>query len=234
MATGCLCVLVPFSPLSSRRCEVDKYYLKKEYSFFPSALCGYLPIITKHPTKPFSQREFSFLEVIQIILQVVQNRTVEQVVVPVGDSTCASRAHPRTNFGAGCRYPFRGRLHSPDSGGNFRVCVIRHTFHLAQILRAHDTRSQVSSSFSLLSWGRAVRRTLKPVTPLEPLMESSRSAVLLTSIPRPMHRISSETGLRRKRMVVSSAVMGARCASATIVASSPATGKSRATRWQPS
>ena len=50
-------------------------------------------------------------------------------------------------------------------------------FHLAQILRAHATRSQVSSSFTLLSWGRAVRRTLKPVTPLEPLMESSPSAV---------------------------------------------------------
>ena len=44
----------------------------------------------------------------------------------------------------------------------------------------------------LLSWGRAVRRTLKPVTSLEPLMESSRSAVLLTCIPRPMHRIPSE------------------------------------------
>ena len=40
VATGCLCVLVPFPPFSSRRCEVDKYSLKKEYSFFPSALCG--------------------------------------------------------------------------------------------------------------------------------------------------------------------------------------------------
>ena len=112
------------------------------------------------------------------------------------DSTCASGAHPRTNCGAGCRYPFatdhggnavffhvrvesygrtdRGRLLSPDSGGNFRVGVIRHAFHLAQILRAHATRSQVSS------WGRAVRRTLKPVTPLEPLMESSRSTVTVS------------------------------------------------------
>ena len=72
------------------------------------------------------------MEVVQIILQeFVQNRTVEQIIVPVGhgvevyllpqeldetlaklraedgggDSTCASGAHPRTNCGAGCRYP---------------------------------------------------------------------------------------------------------------------------------
>ena len=60
VATGCLCVLVPFPPLSSRRSEDDKYYLKKEYSFLPSSLCGHLPFLTKHPRKPFSQREFSF------------------------------------------------------------------------------------------------------------------------------------------------------------------------------
>ena len=149
------------------------------------------------------------MEVMQFILQeFVQKRTVEQIVVPVGhgvevyllqkelaekvdkmraedsggDSTCASGAHPRTNCGADCRYPFatdlggddgssavctthasesygrtdRGRLLSPDSGGNFRVGVIRHACHLAQFLRAQATRSQVSSC------GRAVRRTLKP------------------------------------------------------------------------
>ena len=33
----------------------------------------------------------------------------DEIVVPVGDSTCASGAHPRTNFGAGCRYPFATR-----------------------------------------------------------------------------------------------------------------------------
>ena len=82
-------------------------------------------------------------------------------------STYASESYGRTD---------RGRLHSPDSGGNFRVVVMRHAFHLAQILRAQTTRSQVSFFFSLLSWGRTVRRTLKPETPLEPLMESSRSA----------------------------------------------------------
>ena len=82
-----------------------------------------------------------------------------------GDSTCASGAHPRTNCAAGCRFPLpqimeemlfsstyasesygrtdRGRLHSPVSGGNFRVDVMRHAFHLAQILRAQATRSQV-------------------------------------------------------------------------------------------
>ena len=148
--------------------------------------------------------QYSLIEVMQFKLQeFVQNRTVEQIVVPVGhgvevyllpkeriqeriveqvvdiplpqimeemlfSSTYALESYGRTD---------RGRLHSPDSGGNFRVGVIRHAFHLEQILRAHATRSQVSSSFSLLSWGRAVRRTLKPVTPLEPLMESSRSAV---------------------------------------------------------
>ena len=46
------------------------------------------------------------------------------------------------NCGADIPLP-RGRLHSPDSGGNFRVDVIRHAFQLAQILRAHATRSQV-------------------------------------------------------------------------------------------
>ena len=53
------------------------------------------------------------LEVMQIILQVVQNRTVEQIVVPVGESTCALIAHPRMNCGAGCRYPV-----ATDHGGN--------------------------------------------------------------------------------------------------------------------
>ena len=73
---------------------------------------------------------------------------------------------------------------SPDSGGNFRVGVIRHAFHLAQILRAHAT------PFPSVLFFRAVRRTLKPVTPLEPLV--APRTVLLTSIPRPMHPISSE------------------------------------------
>ena len=133
------------------------------------------------------------VEVIQLVPQErIQERIAEQVVdIPLPQiieemlfsSTYASESYGRTD---------RGRLRSPVSGGNFRVGVIRHAFHQAQILRAHATRSQVSSSFSLLSWGRAFRRTLKPVTPLEPLMESSRSAVLLTTIPRPMHRISSE------------------------------------------
>ena len=122
VATGCLCVLVPFPPLSSRRCEVDKYYLK-EYSFFPNALCGHLPILTKHPKKPFSQREFSFLEDIQIILQVVQKSTVEQIVVPVGDSTCASAAHPRTNFGAGCKFPF-ATDHGRNSIFHVRIRIV--------------------------------------------------------------------------------------------------------------
>ena len=192
MATGCFCVLVPFPPLSSRRCEVDKYYLKKVYSFLPSALCGHLPILTKHPRKPFSQREFSFTYLSYLL---TSYRTVVQIV-PVGDSTCASGAHPRTNCGAGCRYPFatdhggnavffpesygrtdRGYLHSPDSRGNFRVCVIRQAFHLSQILRAHATRSQVSSA----------------------LLGSSSSShpQACDAIPRPMRRISSE--LDRKR-----------------------------------
>ena len=35
VATGCLCVTSALSSLA-HRCEVDKYYLKKEYSFFPS------------------------------------------------------------------------------------------------------------------------------------------------------------------------------------------------------
>ena len=59
----------------------------------------------------------------------------------------------------------RGRLHSPDSGGKLhqtrsswqnrcvlRSCagvdVMRHAFHLAQILRAQATRSHVSSPLS--------------------------------------------------------------------------------------
>ena len=88
------------------------------------------------------------VEVIQLVPQErIQERIAEQVVdIPLPQimeemlfsSTYASESYGRTD---------RGRLHSPDSGGNFRVCVIRHAFHLAQILRAHDTRSQVSSSF---------------------------------------------------------------------------------------
>ena len=118
------------------------------------------------------------VEVIQLVPQeCIQERIAEQVVdIPLPQimeemlfsSTNASESYGRTH---------RGCIQSPGSGGNFRVCVIRHAFRLAHILRAHATRSQVSSCFSLLSWDRAVRRTLKPVTPLEPLMESSHSAV---------------------------------------------------------
>ena len=127
-----------FPPLSSRHCEVDKYYLKKEYSFFPSALCGHFPMLTKHPRKPFSQRELSLptyliysllavrwngsssLLVIQLVPQErIQERIAEQVVVDIPltqimkemlfSSTYASESYRRTD---------RGRLHSPDSGGN--------------------------------------------------------------------------------------------------------------------
>ena len=86
------------------------------------------------------------MEVIQLVPQErIQERIAEQVVdIPLPQimeetlfsSTYASESYRRTD---------RGRLHSPVSGG---VCVIRHAFRLAQILRAHDTRSQVSSCFS--------------------------------------------------------------------------------------
>ena len=79
-------------------------------------------------------------------------------------STYASESYGRTD---------RGCLHSPDSRGNFRIYVIRHAFHLAQILRAHATRSQVSSSAFLES-------------------SSSSRPQACDAIPRPMHRISSE------------------------------------------
>ena len=84
------------------------------------------------------------MEVILLVSQErIQERIAEQVVeIPLPQimeemlfsSTYASESFGRTD---------RGRLHSPDSGGNFRVGVIRHALHLAQILRAHATRSQV-------------------------------------------------------------------------------------------
>ena len=87
------------------------------------------------------------VEVIQLVPQErIQERIAEQVVdIPLPQimeeilfsSTYASESYGRTD---------RGRLLSSDSGGNFRVGVIRHAFHLAQILRAHATHSQVSSS----------------------------------------------------------------------------------------
>ena len=100
---------------------------------------------------------------VEVIQLVPPERIQERIAEQVGDiplpqimeellfsSTNSSESYGRTD---------RGCLHSPDSGGNFRVCVIRHAFRPAHILRAHATRSQVSSCFSLLSWGRAVRRT---------------------------------------------------------------------------
>ena len=84
------------------------------------------------------------VEVTQLVPQErIQERIAEQVVdIPLPQimeemlfsSTYASESYGRTD---------RGRLHSPDSGGNFRVGVMRHAFHLAQILRAQATRSQV-------------------------------------------------------------------------------------------
>ena len=88
------------------------------------------------------------VEVIQLVPQErIQERIAEQVVdvplpqimeemmeVELFSSTYASESYSRTD---------RGRLHSPDSGGNVQVGVMRHAFHLAQILRAQATRSQV-------------------------------------------------------------------------------------------
>ena len=83
------------------------------------------------------------VEVIRLVPQErIQERIAEQFVdIPLpqimeemlSSSTYASESYGRTDL---------GRLHSPDSGGNFRVGVIRHAFHLAQILRAHATRYQ--------------------------------------------------------------------------------------------
>ena len=88
------------------------------------------------------------VEVIQLVPQErIQERIAEQDVdiplpqimeemmeVVLFSTTYASESYSGTD---------RGRLHSPDSGGNFRVGVMLHAFHLAQILRAHDSRSQV-------------------------------------------------------------------------------------------
>ena len=41
-----------------------------------------------------------------------------------------------------------------DSGGNLRVGVMRHAFHLAQILRAQATRSHVSSRSVVANYRR--------------------------------------------------------------------------------
>ena len=73
-----------------------------------------------------------------------------------GGSTCASGAHPRTNYGASCRCPsvtHHGMMEVERSSwlnrcvlrGCAGVDVVRHAFHLAQILRAQAIRSQVSS-----------------------------------------------------------------------------------------
>ena len=135
----------------------------------------------------------SFPLVIQLVPQErIQERIAEQVVVIalpqimeeiLFSSTYASDSYRRTD---------RGRLHSQDSGGNFRVCVIGHAFHLAQILRA--SRHPFPSVFFF----RAVRRSLKPVTPLEPLMESYRTAVT-ESIDGSLSAISGFYGIIEAR-----------------------------------
>ena len=87
------------------------------------------------------------VEVIQLVPQErIQERIAEQVVdIPLPQImeemlfsfTYASESYGRTD---------RGRLHSPDSGENFPVGVIRHAFHLADSA-CSGHRSQVSSSF---------------------------------------------------------------------------------------
>ena len=70
---------------------------------------------------PLPQIMEEMMEVVLFIPRTRQNRTVEKIV----DVSI-----------------------SPDSGGNFRVSVMRHAFHLGQILRAQATRSQVERSAS--------------------------------------------------------------------------------------
>ena len=101
---------------------------------------------TVEPMKKWQNCVQKTVEVIQLVPQErIQERIAEQVVdMPLPQimeeilfsSTYASESYGWTD---------RGRLHSLDSGGNFRVGVMRHAFHLAQVLRASATRSQVSS-----------------------------------------------------------------------------------------
>ena len=75
------------------------------------------------------------------------------------DSSCVSGAHPRTNHGAGCRYPsateeiMEVERSALQNRCVFRGCagvdVERYAFHPARILRAQAIHSQGSSSVCL-------------------------------------------------------------------------------------
>ena len=115
------------------------------------------------------------MEVTQLVPQErIQERIADQVVdIPLPQimeemllsSTYASESYRRTD---------RGRLRCPDSGGNFRVDVIWHAFHLAQILRAQGRlhSARIGSMLPTTLWRKSpcevaesvIRRLQKPTS----------------------------------------------------------------------